>query len=312
MSLLRALESSGDAIADRRLALAENYFGDRDFTAAADLARQALELVPAFAPAWFLLGEACHRAGETAGAAAAFEEVLRLDPADRQGAAARLALMGLRPLPDAMSGTYVATLFDRYAPLFEAHLLGVLHYRAPQMILAALRRAAAARGREMRFGRVVDLGCGTGLMGEEIAPFSGSLSGCDLSAEMVGLAEASGHYSGGVSVGEAAACLAALPEASVDLVLAADVLVYIADLAPLLRQVARVLAPDGLVAFSVQTHAGDGVILGADLRFHHAPEHVSALAAAAGLAIVHSEEAATRRDGGKPVPSLLVVLAHAG
>jgi predicted TPR repeat methyltransferase len=312
MTILRALESSGDAIADRRLALAEEYLGDRDFTAAADLARQALELVPAFAPAWFLLGEACHRAGETAGAAAAFEEVLRLDPADRQGAAARLALMGLRPLPDAMSATYVATLFDRYAPLFESHLLGVLHYRGPQMILAALKRAATARGREMRFDRVVDLGCGTGLMGEEIAPFAGWLRGCDLSPEMVSRAEGVGHYSGGVVVGEATACLAGLDEGSVDLVLAADVVVYIADLAPLLGPTARVLAAGGRVAFSAQTHAEEGVVLGPDMRFHHAPDHVAALAAAAGLAVVHREEAATRRDGGKPVPSTLYVLAHAG
>ena len=59
------------------------------------------------------------------------------------------------------------------------------------------------------------------------------------------------------------------PEASADLIVAADAMVYVADLAPVLREVKRVLAPGGLLAFTVETHEGSGVILGEGLRYAH-------------------------------------------
>ena len=58
---------------------------------------------------------------------------------------------------------------------------------------------------------------------------------------------------------------------SADLILAADAMVYVADLAPLLAEVARVLAPGGLLAFTLETHDGEGVMLGEGLRYAHAP-----------------------------------------
>jgi predicted TPR repeat methyltransferase len=311
VTLLRAFTSSGDAIADKRLALAEGYLSDGDTGTAIGLARQALELVPAFAPGWFMVGEASMKAGDAASAIAAFRTVLELDPLDRQGARLRLAALGEWAVNEAMTDAYIATLFDRYAPLFESHIIGVLQYRGPEKIVAALKRAAAAEARSMHFGRAIDLGCGTGLMGEEIVAHVGWLAGCDLSPEMVARAEGVGNY-GHLAVSECTDFLRSQGGASADLLLAADVLVYIADLAPLLAECARVLAPGGLIAFSTQTHPGKGVIVGADLRFQHAPAHVTALAGAAGLRVVLAEEATTRRDAGKPVPSMIHVLAHGG
>jgi predicted TPR repeat methyltransferase len=311
MALLRAFATSGDAIADKRLALAEDYLGDGDTATAMGLARQALELVPDFAPAWFLLGEAAMKRGDSVCAAEAFRNALSRDPQDPQGARLRLAALGHAPVTEAMTDRYIATLFDRYAPMFDAHLVGRLHYRAPEKLLAALKRATAGEGRALRFGRAIDLGCGTGLMGEEIAPHVDRLIGCDLSSEMVSRARGGGAYAD-LAVAECVAFLRGQGTASADLLLAADVLVYVADLAPLLVEGARVLALGGLFAFSTQTHAGDGVIIGADLRFQHAPAHVARLAEAAGLRIVLAEQAVTRHDGGKPVPSMIHVLAHGG
>ena len=77
--------------------------------------------------------------------------------------------------------------------------------------------------------------------------------------------------------------LRARPDASADLVLAADAMVYVADLAPLLREVARVLTAGGVLAFTVETHGGDGVILGEGLRYAHAAGYVRASIEAAGL-----------------------------
>ena len=82
------------------------------------------------------------------------------------------------------------------------------------------------------------------------------------------------------------------PATPTDLVTAADVLVYVGDLAPLFAGVYRQLRRGGLLAFTAQTFAeGDraeqtGFALGRDLRFGHSPGYVAALLSRAGFDIV--------------------------
>jgi predicted TPR repeat methyltransferase len=66
---------------------------------------------------------------------------------------------------------------------------------------------------------------------------------------------------------------------------------------------------DGLFAFTFQLKDGDGFILGADLRYHHSEAHLRACATTAGLMIVHAAPCITRRDGGKPVDSMVMILS---
>ena len=70
--------------------------------------------------------------------------------------------------------------------------------------------------------------------------------------------------------------LRARPDASADLILAADAMVYVAELAPVLAEAARVLAPGGLLAFTTETHDGEGVVIGQGLRYAHAAAYVRA------------------------------------
>src|SRR6266571_18366 len=86
--------SSGDLLADRRYERARALEADGDLAAAADLLAQALERAPGFVSAWFALGEVRAYAGDRAGAVAAFRSALAADPADRHGAALRLARLG--------------------------------------------------------------------------------------------------------------------------------------------------------------------------------------------------------------------------
>ena len=58
------------------------------------------------------------------------------------------------------------------------------------------------------------------------------------------------------------------------------------DLAPLLREVSRVLVPKGLFAFTVETHDGEGVILGGGLRYAHGASYVRSAIGAAGLKLL--------------------------
>jgi predicted TPR repeat methyltransferase len=310
------MAGSGDLLADRRYAYADAALADGDHEAAADLARQTIELAPSFPAAWFLLGrarEAQARRAEGSVAAdrrreavAALEKARALDPEDRLGAGVRLALLDVMPPSAAMSAGYVRALFDEYAIRFDRHLTKSLAYRGPDLLHSAVRRACSLRLRDFRFGRALDLGCGTGLAGEVFRAQCDILIGVDLSPAMVRRAEAKRIYDE-LHVADLVPWLDARPAGEADLALAADVFVYIGDLAPAFRGVARALRPGGLFAFTVQAHGGEGVALGQDHRFAHGRDYLCRELAASGLTTALSEDVVTRKDRDRDVPGLLIV-----
>ena len=99
------------------------------------------------------------------------------------------------------------------------------------------------------------------------------------------------------------------PDASADLILAADAMIYVADLVPLMNEAARVLSAGGLLAFTAETHGGEGVILGEGLRYAHAAEYVRAAVEVAGLTMALIEDLSARNEDSVPVPGLVVVAA---
>jgi predicted TPR repeat methyltransferase len=96
-------------------------------------------------------------------------------------------------------------------------------------------------------------------------------------------------------------------DASADLILAADTMIYVADLVPVLAESRRVLAAGGLLAFTTETHAGAGVILGEGLRYAHAAAHVREAVAASGLTLSLLEHRSARTEDNIPVPGLVAV-----
>ena len=151
-------QSSGDLLADRRYGFAIDLAARGDGYGAADVLEQAVELAPGFASAWFALGDLREALGDRPGAIAAFRSAQAADPDDRHGAGLRLARLDAL-LPNAMPVPYLRALFDQYAPRFDAALEG-LSYQAPALLLAAIKRCCVERGQRLRFGTVLDLGCG--------------------------------------------------------------------------------------------------------------------------------------------------------
>lgn len=298
--------SSGDPLLDRRFEWADGLLGRGEPRAAAELLEDTLARAPQFIAGWFLLGGAREQAGDRRGAIAAYRRALVLDPEDRLGAALRLARLGVREATGAMPRAYVRTLFDQYAARFDDELRGALHYRGPDLLRAAIDEVFGA-GR--RFVRALDLGCGTGLMGEVMRGRADELVGVDLSPAMLAAAERKSVYDRLV-VGDLIACLET-EDRPFDLIIAADVFVYLDDLAPVLRWAARRLTASGAIAFSVETHAGDGVILRDTLRFAHGEPHVRAVAAEAALEVAYLAKASTRTEKNLPAEGLLVVLRAA-
>jgi predicted TPR repeat methyltransferase len=301
----RLFLSSGDMIADRRFDFARDLQLKGDLVAAADLLLQATELAPRFASAWFTLGEIRQQLGEREAAISGFRKAQAADPDDRHGAGLRLTLLGAAPLA-AMPQAYVRALFDQYASKFESALVDDLGYRGPALLFKAVLAARAAVRKPAFFRRAIDLGCGTGLAATAFASGVDHFIGIDLSPRMIEKARTTGLYAE-LEVAEMVAGLRGKPDASANLVLAADAMVYLSDIAPLLREAQRVLAAGGVLAFTLETHGGDGVMLGEGLRYAHGVAYVRASIGEAGLTLVRLEELSARNEDNAPVPGLVVV-----
>ena len=301
------LRSTGDLIADRRYEYARAALDEQDFGAAADLARQVLELAPGFAAAHALLGRALIALNARDEAENALRHALALQPQDVLGVRVDLARLGALAPDEALTDNYVQALFDDYAPRFERHLTEALGYKGPVLIFDALRRACVRQGRPFHFEHVLDLGCGTGLMAKALRGTAAEIEGVDLSSRMLEKARQTGLYAG-LHHGHLTEFLTHRADGEADLVVAADVFIYLAALGPVFAEARRVLKPGGLFAYTVQSHEGDGVVLGEDSRYAHGRAEMARLAAANGFAALLFEDASIRRDRGVPVPGFLVVL----
>jgi predicted TPR repeat methyltransferase len=299
--------SSGDLIADRRYKWALDHVAQGDLAGAADILAQTIELAPRFATAWFALGAIRDQLGDSDGAIAAFEHARDADPEDYHGARLQLARLGAGESTPAITETYVRRLFDQYAARYDAALTERLNYRGPTLLRDAVKAVMRAAARPMRFGSMLDLGCGTGLGGAAFRADVDWLVGVDLSPAMIAQAATKGLYDR-LATAELADFLAteAGDKVNYHLVLAADVFVYVNDLTPIIAGIARVIAPDGLFAFTVETHGG-GVKLLPTLRYAHGKDHVLGALGAAGFEPTHLAKAAVRSEKGEPVSSLVVV-----
>lgn len=295
----RAMEmSKGDAGLWLELALAQR--------AAGGSGREALEtavgLDPKLAHAHHLLGEIAVAAGEADTARRHFRRYLRLDPDDRHGAALQLALLDGEAVPAKAPPAYVRTLFDQYADRFDAELLEGLRYRAPELLRAAVEEVLGPAPGSLD---ILDIGCGTGLGGAALKPLARKLDGTDLSPRMIEKAAARGIYDD-LAVGDLVAVMAGRP-ARYDLVIAADVLVYVGPLEPTLTAAHAALRPGGALAFSVE-RAAAGVVLGRQSRYAHGEDHLRRAAAQAGFEVALLHETDLRQEAGAPISGWVAVL----
>lgn len=298
--------SSGDVIADRRADYARMLSEAGDPAAAAELFEQALEIVPHWTAGWLLLGEAHQKAGQTEQAVEAFRRLSELDVTGLFGAGLKLSLLGAAPTPETPPSAYVEGLFDDYADRFETSLVEKLNYSVPEKLFALTRPYAP-------FDLTVDLGCGTGLFGVEVASATQRVEGFDLSANMLAKAAEKGIYQhlaqADLSSEAAADALFAdgLARARADLVSAADVLMYLGSLDTTFALVRDLLKPGGLFAFSVEDagEAEEGYTLLPSLRYAHTETYVRTLLAVLGFSLLETRKTDIRMDGGKVVYGIL-------
>jgi predicted TPR repeat methyltransferase len=224
---------------------------------------------------------------------------------EHQGAAIafELATIGIGVVPAKMPQQYTAALFDKYAPFFDKNLRDDLGYRAPEHLNESLLRAVGTRMPGSL--DIFDIGCGTGLLGPLLRNVARRLDGVDCSPRMLDQARALGLYDDLVE-DDLTAALTCRPN-QYDVVTAADVFVYIGDLAPAFIAVAISLRPGGLVAFTVEVSADEQYQLTSSGRFGHAPAFVREAAAAAGLIEVSVDAVILRKQQSSLVEGMVWV-----
>lgn len=174
-----------------------------------------------------------------------FKILLEREPDDVGAQHFVAALSGLNP--DHPDEEYVRKLFDQYADKFDRHLQASLNYSVPQDIVAGLREFECRPAP----WDALDLGCGTGLVGVEIAAHTRRLIGVDLSPRMIETARRHNVYTE-LKLANLSDLLNKEPPASHDVITAADVLIYVGKLDSVVEAISRALRPEGMFAFSAE------------------------------------------------------------
>jgi predicted TPR repeat methyltransferase len=258
-----------------------------------------------------VLGQARQRLGDDAAALDAYGAALQLDPGNEY-LRHLVAALGGTTVPDRANATYVAEVFDGHARRFEASLFA-LGYRVPGVMLRMIERTLpqVAAG-QARLGSVLDLGCGTGLMGATLHDLlGGPLVGVDMSARMIEEARSKGVYAR-LNCCDIESFLAQDGQAY-DLILLADVLCYFGELGKLWPVLEERLAPGGLLLFSVEAAApSTGWELARNGRYRHGAESLREGLRAAGFEPVEFLSEPIRWEAEKPVQGHIVCARRGG
>jgi predicted TPR repeat methyltransferase len=265
-------------------------------------ARQATALLPPGKRRRGSYTRALVNAGHIDDAVAMFREWLAEEP-DNAYVRHHLAACLGEGAPERASDAYVEQAFDEFAASFDTKL-ATLGYRAPALVAEALTATLPAPARQFD---IADLGCGTGLCGPLLAPWARRLSGCDLSAAMLELAQRRAVYDQ-LDKAELIAYLAAHRDAF-DVVVSADTLCYFGALEGVAGAACGALRPGGQLVFTVEALPEDDGAKHRLLphgRYAHARAYLRSVLDGAGFVRQRIGADVLRSEGGLPVHGWLV------
>ena len=196
-------------------------------------------------------------------------------------------------------------LFDSLAELYDMHMVRGLKYQLPKQIAEKI----IARYPDKKLN-VLDLGCGTGLLGVCLGRLDGFLIGVDFSHKMIEQAVRHNVYDRFHTVNLHDA-LRSTPDALYQVITALDVFIYAGDVTQAVRDAFRILTPGGQLMFSCETasETGPDMVLLPAGRYAHKRSHVEALCKAAGFDPIEVEDSVLRYENKAPVHGFVVV-AH--
>ena len=261
---------------------------------------QAVNIEPDNANAYNNMGNTLKAQGKLNEAIEAYNQALTIDPDYANARHIRSALTG--ETTNVPPREYVENLFDEYAIHFENSLVVDLEYRTPS-ILADIVLKQSFDG---SLGSVLDLGCGTGLIGEKVRRFCTVLEGVDLSSQMLQQAERKKIYDK-LFHGEITQYLSNV-ELDFDCFISADVFVYLGDLSNVFRLIKSQNKRSGKLVFTVEHTELDGFRLEESGRYSHSRAYIQDLCADFGYTISYFSKANLRKDKGQFIAGGIYIL----
>jgi len=232
-----------------------------------------------------------------------------LDPDNKEWLFYRAIARGEVPLTQ--PSARIARVFDEIASRFDQIAVVNLKYKLPRDVALRILEWHADRKAD-----VLDLGCGTGLLGVALGAMDGVLVGVDLSLGMIEQASRHGVYIKFHHVNVVDA-LHATPEGLYDVITALDVLPFVGALEAVVPDAFRILQVGGRFVFSCESETAvdgknsDEAVPGFSLlpsyRFAHRRGYVQSLVSKAGFQNVVVEDVVLRQEPTGPVHGFLVI-----
>lgn len=275
---------------------------------APDLARasfqRALQLKPGNADTHYNLGLLACDAGDRDQAALHFRACLEQDPGDALGIKILLARLGLGDAPERTSQAQLEKIYDVRSRFWDRETT----YFAPALVADALRAHAPSGKLD-----ILDLGCGTGLVGAAVRALAQRLDGVDLSAAMLEKAREKKLYDR-LEQAEIVSFLSQHKD-SYGAILGAATLIHFGDLRALFQAAATALRENGLFVFTLFAGTDSDFAVAASDRlaqsgcYAHNAAYIERLAPQCGFSVRELKQVTHEHDqDGNPVPGLVAVL----
>ena len=292
VSYQKAIDFNPDfADAHNNLGVLFNNLGRLD--EAIECFHRVLDLNPGYVDAHYNLGNTLRDLDRLDEAATSYQQVLDLEPDHLK---ARHVLAALTDdMTEAPPDGYVSLVFDNFASQFEQQMtIGDCriseHLRTLGERLMDERKSLPVPP----FARVLDLGCGTGRAGEAFRDIAGELRGVDLSEKMLQQAQEKNVYDA-IDQSDIESYLNRANDLF-DLIVAADVLIYLGPLEAIFENVACRLDRGGMFAFSVERLKDGTYALQASTRYSHSEDYVLRLARDYGFNVVYNQAVEKMRN----------------
>ena len=229
---------------------------------------------------------------------------LEQDPDDSRGVRILLAHLGLADAPERTSQAQLQKLYDVRAQFWDRES----SYFAHRLTAAALREHAPRADLD-----ILDIGCGTGLVGSGVRDVARRLDGVDLSPAMLEKARGKNLYDR-LEQADLVSFMTGHAD-SYDAIAGAATLIHFGDLQALFRAAASCLRQNGLFVFTLFAKDGPDFAIAASDRlaqsgcYTHNAAYIDGLAEQCGFSILALEKIIHEHDqDNNAVPGLLAVL----
>jgi len=198
---------------------------------------------------------------------------------------------------------YVKNLFDGYANNFENSLLKKLEYNIPEK----LSKLILAKTQKRSYGAVLDLGCGTGLLGDLIKDRCKYLEGVDISSMMLTKAREKQAY-------DSLKCenitnYLATANLHFDNIVATDVFIYLGEVSKIFKNIKNRSKSSGHFSFSTEHSDKEKYYLEKSGRYSHSRDYIERLCIIHGFEIKHFQVQNLRKEKSGYIKGGLYILS---